>query len=109
MATSIQLLNILNNLILSTAEDMVQIHKTTLANIQVHIQHAHEIIEFLQLELQLQRNELQEKRVASKSLTNPETADHSTSFIQLASSVEVVPMKISSKPIIKTWEEIQSN
>lgn len=109
MAKSIQLLKILNNLILSSTEDMVQINKSTLADIQVHIQHAHETIEFLQLESQLQRNELQEKRVASKSLTNPETADHSTSFIQPASSVEIVLVQLSSKPIIKPWEEIQSN
>ena len=88
---------------------MVYIIKTTLADIQLHLQHAHARIEFLQLESQLQRNELQEKRVASKSLTNPETADHSTSFIQPTSSVEVVPIQLSSKPIIKPWEEIQSN
>jgi len=52
---------------------------------------------------------LQEKHVASKSLTNPEIANHSTSFIQPASSVEVVPIQLSSKPIIKPWEKIQSN
>lgn len=109
MVTHIQLSQIINNLMLSSASDMVHINKTTLANIQVHIQHAHETIEFLQLESQLQINELQEKHVASKSLTNPEKADHSTSFIQPASSVEVVPVQLSSKPIIKPWEEIQSN
>ena len=75
----------------------------------MHIQHAHETIKFLQLELQLQRNELQEKHVASKSLTNLEAVDHLTLFIQPASSVEVVPVQLSSKPIIKPWEEIQSN
>jgi len=52
---------------------------------------------------------LQAKRVASKSLTNLEIADHSNSFIQPTSSVEVVPVQISSKPIIKPWEELQSN
>jgi len=44
MAKSIQWLKILNNLILSTNEGMVQISKATLAYIQVHIQHAHEMI-----------------------------------------------------------------
>jgi len=86
MATHIQLSQILTNLILSSAGDMVNISKTTFANIK-----------------------LQEKHVASKSFTNPYTADHLTSFIQLASSVEVVPIQFSSKPIIKPWEEIQSN
>ena len=79
MATHIQLSQIINNLILSSAGDMVNINKTTLADIRVHLQHAYEMIEFLQLESQLQRNELQEKRVASKSF--PNTADHSNSFI----------------------------
>jgi len=109
MVTHIQLSQSLNNLILSSTGDMVNINKTTLADIQVHIQHAHETIEFLQLESQLQRNELQEKHVASKSLTNLETTDHSTSFIQPASSVEVVQVQLSSKPIVKPCEEIQSN
>ena len=109
MTTHIQLSQIPNNLILSSTSNMVNINKTNLVYIQVHLQHAHETIEFLQLELQLQRNELQEKHVASKSLTNPKIAHHLTSFIQPASSVEVVPFQLSSKPIIKPWEEIQSN
>ena len=104
MATHIQLSQIINNLMLSSAGDMVHINKTTLADIQAHIQHAHETIEFLQLESQLQSNELQEKRVGSKSLTNLETDDHSTSFIQPASSFEVVLVQLSSKPIINPWE-----
>ena len=53
MATHIQLSQIINNLKLSSTGDMVYISKTTLADIQVHIQHAHEMIEFLQLESQL--------------------------------------------------------
>ena len=35
--------------------------------------------------------------------------DDSKSFIQTTSSVEVVPIQLSSKPIIKPWEEIQNN
>ena len=46
MMTQIQLSQILNNLILPSAGDMVNISQTTLANIQVHLQHAHEVIEF---------------------------------------------------------------
>jgi len=53
MVKHIQLSQILHNLMLSLANDMVQISKTTLTDIQVHIQHAHEMIEFLQLESQL--------------------------------------------------------
>ncbi|MCY6524758.1 hypothetical protein, partial [Actinobacillus pleuropneumoniae] len=87
----IQLSQILNNLILSSADDMVNISKTTLVDIQVHLQHAHERIEFLQLESQLQRTELLEKSDASKSMNNTNTADDSKSLIQPTSSVEVVP------------------
>ncbi len=49
MVTHIQLSQILNNLILSSTGDIVKINKTTRADIQVHIQHAHEMIEFPQL------------------------------------------------------------
>ena len=51
---------------------------------------------------------MQEKSDASESL-NHTTKYDSKSFIQAASSVEVVPIQLSSKPIIKPWEEIQSN
>lgn len=121
----IQLSQILNNLILPSAGDMVNINKTTLADIQVHLQHAHEMIEFLQLESQLQRDGLQQKSdvskyfihtdedkdVASKSLNNINIVVDSKSPIQPTSSVEEVPdpVQLSSKPIIKPWEELQSN
>ena len=56
---------------------------------------------------------MQEKRVASKSFNHrdEDKDDDSKSLIQPTSSVEVVldPVQISSKPIIKPWEEIQSN
>ena len=108
------LLNIINNLILSTAEDMVQISKATLADISMNLQQAHETIEFLQLESQLQRDELQQKSDASKSFnhTGEDKDVDSKSLIQTTSSVEVVHDQIelaSSKPIIKSWEEVQSN
>jgi len=61
MVTHIQLSQVLNNLILLSTGDMVNISKTTLVDIQVHLQHAHEMIEFLQLESQLQRDGLQQK------------------------------------------------
>lgn len=108
MMQHIQLINIIHSLIISSDEDMVHINKDTLANISRHLQQTHETIEFLQLESQIQRNELQEKHDASESLNHTSKND-SKSFIQTTSSVEVVPVKISSKPIIKPWEEIQNN
>ena len=105
MAQHIQLLNILHSLIISSDEDMVHVRKETLVDLSRHLQQTHETIEFLQLESQLQRNELQEKSDTFKSLNHPDDK----SFIPTASSVEVVPVQISSKPIIKPWEEIQNN
>ena len=107
MAQHIQLLNILHSLIISSDEDMVHVSKETLADISRHLQQTHETIEFLQLESQLQRNELQEKSATFKSLNHPDDK----SFIPTTSSVEVVhdQLQISSKPIIKPWEEIHNN
>ena len=105
MAQHIQLLNILHSFIISSDEDMVHISKETLADLSQHLQQTHETIEFLQLESQLQWIELQEKRDTFKSLNYPDD----TSFIQIDSSVKIVPVQISSKPIIKPWEEIHNN
>ena len=105
MAQHIQLLNILHSLIISSDEDMVHVSKETLADLSRHLQQTHETIEFLQLESQLQRIEFQEKRDTFKFLNHPDDK----SFIQTTSSVEVVLVPISSKPIIKPWEEIQNN
>ena len=104
MAQHIQLLNILHSLIISSDEDMVQVSKDTLADLSRHLQQTKETIEFLQLESQLQRIELQEKNDTFKSLNHPDDK----SFIQTTSNVEVVPVQISSKPIIKPWEEIHN-
>ena len=46
-------LKLLNNLILSTVDEMVKINKTSLSNIKICLQNAHENIEFLQLETKL--------------------------------------------------------
>ena len=88
---------------------MMNISKTTLADIQVHLQHGHETIEFLQLEWQLQSDELQQQSSSSKSFnhTNEYKDVDSKSFIQPTSSVEVVPVQLSSKPIINPWEEFK--
>ena len=58
MEKSTQLLKFLNNLILSTGKDTVKINKATLVDIKRHLHYAHETVEFLQLESQLQRDEL---------------------------------------------------
>ena len=105
MAQHIQLLNILHSLIISSDEDMVQVSNETLPDLSRHLQQLKETIKFLQIEVQLQRNELQEKSATFKSLNHPDD----NSFIPTASSVEVVPVTISSKPIIKPWEEIHNN
>ena len=97
MAQHIQMLNILHNLIISNDEDMVHISKETLADLSWNLQQTHETIEFLQLESQLQRIELQEKSDTFKSLNRPDDK----SFIPTSLSVEFVPVPISSKPIIK--------
>ena len=113
MAQHIQLLNILHSLIISSDEDMVHVSKETLANISRHLQQTHETIEFLQLESQLQRIELQENNDTFKYLNHPDNKSlhhpDDKSFIQPASSVAAVPDPISSKPIIRPWEEIQNN
>lgn len=43
-------LKLLNSLILSIVDEMVKINKTSLSNIKICLQNAHENIEFLQLE-----------------------------------------------------------
>ena len=113
MVQHIQLLNILHRLIISSDGDMVHINKETLANISRHLRKTHVTIEFLQLDLKLQRIELQEKNDTFKSLNHPDDKSlhnpDDKSFIQPASSVEVVPDPISSKPIIRPCKEIQNN
>ena len=51
-------LKLLNNLMLSTVDE---INKTSLSNIKICLQNAHENIEFLQLETKLQQEELKQK------------------------------------------------
>ena len=113
MAQHIQLLKIIHNLIISSDEDMVHVSKETLTDLSQHLQQTPKTIEFLQLESQLQRIELQEKSDTFKSLNHPDDKylnhPNDKSFIQTTSSVEVVPDPISSKPIIKHWEELQNN
>lgn len=71
------------------------------------------MIECIQLQSQLQRDELQQKSDVSKSFiyTDEGKDVDSKSLIQPTSSIKVVPdlVQISSKPIIKPWEELQSN
>lgn len=50
-----ELLELLNTLIHSNVHDTIEIGKITLTDIQICLQDAHEKIEFLQLESQLQQ------------------------------------------------------
>ena len=70
MAQHIHLLHILHSLIISSDEDMVHVSKETLADLSWHLQQKHETIEFLQLESQLQRDELQQQSASSKSFNH---------------------------------------
>ena len=54
---------------------MVKISKETLADISRHIQQTNEEIEFIQLDLKLQRNEFQEKSYASEYLNHTDKYD----------------------------------
>ena len=83
----------------------MQVSKENLADLSRHLQKTKETIEFLKLEFQFQRIELQEKHDTFKSLNHLDDK----SFIPTASSVKVVQVQLSSKPLIKPWEQIQSN
>lgn len=81
MEKNIQFLQVLYNLIISTSEDMVKINKATLFDIKMHSHQAHETIEFLQLESQLQQDELQQMSDASFNHTYEDKNDDSKSLI----------------------------
>jgi hypothetical protein len=59
MEQSIELLEFLNNLILSISKDTMKISKATFIDIKRHLHYAHETIEFIQLDSQPQCDELQ--------------------------------------------------
>jgi len=111
MEKRIQMLEFLNNIILSTVEDMVKINKANLADIKRHLHYAHETVEFPQLESKLQRDEMQQKGYVSKPFnhTNADKDDFKP-LIHTTSSVEVVHDQVQpsySKPVIRPWEDIQ--
>lgn len=60
------LLQLLNNLMSSTIHNSVQVSKDTFSNIQSCLQYAEEKIEYLELEYQFQRDEIQQKRCDSE-------------------------------------------
>ena len=62
MAKINEVLVLLNNLIHSNVDDMIKMSKDALCKIHSCLLDAHEKIEFLQLESQLQQDELQQKR-----------------------------------------------
>lgn len=66
MAWNDKLLELLNNLLLITINNIVIIERETLIDIQTCIQDSQEKIEFLQLEAQLQCEEIHQKNQHSK-------------------------------------------
>ena len=62
----IDVLEWLNTLISSTVDQTITINKASLSDIQTCLQNALDKIEFLQLELELQRDELQQKSCHSE-------------------------------------------
>ena len=120
MAKINEALELLNNLIHSNVDDMIKMSKDALCNIQSCLQDAHEKIEFLQLESQLQQDELQQKSHHSEpvSVQNIEKDSHQQQVNQVAIDSHSVPYTRADlhadatsqlallKPIIRPWEEL---
>lgn len=66
MAKLNDLVQLLSNLMLSTVHNDVQVNKDMLCDIESCLQNAKSTIEFLELESQLQRHELQKKACDSE-------------------------------------------
>ena len=112
-------LELLNTLIHSTVDEMVKINKTSLSNIKICLQNAHENIEFLQLETKLQQEELQQWSHLSEpvSVQKIETDSHKQQVnnVPVHSNKETVvhadaeTQSALPKPIIRPWEQLVHN
>ena len=112
-------LKLLNNLILYIVDEMVKINKTSLSDIKICLQNAHENIEFLQLETKLQHEELQQRSHHSEpvSVQKIETNSHKQqdNNVIVHSDKEAVihadaeTQSALPKPIIKPWEQLFHN
>ena len=123
MAKINEALVLLNDLIHSNVDDMIKMSKDALCNIQSCSLYAHEKIEFLQLESQLQQDELQQKSHHSEPVSvqkivkdshqkkEDKVADDShwvhctrADLHAYAATQPALP-----KPIIRPWEELVHN
>ena len=111
---------LLNDLIHSNVDDVIKMSKDALCRIQSCLQDAHEKIEFLQLESQLQQEELQQKSHHSEpvSIQKIEKYYHQQQVIKVEFDSHFVPCNRADfhadaaappaflKPIIRPWEEL---
>ena len=116
-------LELLNNLMLSTIDEMVKINKTSLSNIKICLQNAHENIEFLQLETKLQQEELQQwshhsepvsvQKIVKDSHQKKEDKvpvdSHSVPCTRADLHADATVQPALPKPIIRLWEELVHN
>jgi len=118
MAKINEALELLSNLIHSNVDDVIKMSKDALCNIQSCLQDAHEKIEFLQFESQLQQEELQQKSHHSELVSiqkivkdsNQKKEDkvpidsHSVSYTRVDFHADAAAQPALPKPIIRPWE-----
>ena len=113
------LLELLSTLIISMGGDTIKITRDTLSNIKFCLQDAHENIEFLRLESQLQQEGLQQKsfHFGLVFVQNMETNSHQQQDIGQGTKpntradlyADVEAHTSPPKPIIRPWEQIVHN
>ena len=118
MAKINEALVFLNNLIHSNVDDMIKMSKDALCNIQSCLLDAHEKIEFLQLETQLQQDELHQKshhfepvsfqkieKDSHQQQVSKFAVDSHSAYVHADAAVQPALLK----PIIRPWEELVHN
>ena len=117
MAKINELLEFLNNLIHSNVDDMIKMSKDALCNIHSCFLDAHEKIEFLQLETQLQQDELKKKSHHSEPVSVQKIVkdshhkkedkvpvdSHSVPSTRADVHVDAAVQPALLKPIIRPW------
>jgi len=117
------ILELVDNLILSTMDNTVKISKDFLTDIHSCLQDVHEKIDFLQLESHLQQEELKQRNHHSGyvSVQNIETATHQKQVNNVTLDSYLVSNKAAvvhadvetqfalPKPIIRPWEQLVYN
>ena len=123
MAKINEALVLLNNLIHSNVDDMIKMSKNALCKIHSCLQDAHEKIEFLQLESQLQQEELQQKSHHSEPVSVQKIVkdshqqqvskvpvdSHSVPCTRADVHADAAVQPALLKPIIRPWEELVHN